>query len=129
MPNLRCTVNFQPQLTVDSKDQPVPLSFLTQYSQKAMIDLAFPAAQVNYPINAGTLDKPAVILVVCEEGEFNIAFDVAGVPGTGQLKLNANTIPAPTYLPFHLYFTNDPTVNKLYISTPGVARGRVWIFQ
>lgn len=128
MPSLRFNGTFQPQLTSDSKDQPVPLQFLTQYSQKAMIDVSFTAAQVNYPVNDGTITTPAVVLIVCDEGEFHIACDAAG-PGTGLWKLVADNVPPPPFLPFLLFATPNPAANTIYVTTPGAARGRVWIFQ
>ena len=128
MPNVSFSGNFQPQLTSDSKNQPVPLQFLATYAQKMMEDLVFTGAQANVAVAMGTITTPSVVLVQCDEGQMDIAFEAFG--GTPvPISLVADATPAPTYKPFFLFFCANPAALALFIRTPGAARGKVWIFQ
>lgn len=127
MPTISLTGTLNVQLTNEARPQPVPIAFSTQYSKKALVDFDFTVAQSNTPISQpGTVDAPRLIFVQVIEGEVNLSWSPSGDSPT---TIRANPSPPPNEPPMMLLYSYAPESGQIFLSTPGPARGRIWLFE
>ncbi len=126
MPSLTFVGNLNLQLSDGARPQPVPLSFEITYTKKLLHDFSFAAAQTNLAVPQGTVTSPRVIYVEVTSGEVSISRVIAG---TAPTTLIANATPPPDMKPFLLQFSYEGIPEQLYITTPGAASGKIWLFE
>jgi len=119
------TMQLQP--TDASRPSPIPIEFLLAYTQKSMLDLVYLTAQTNTPVCLGTITQPRAIYIEVDEGTFDLKWDtdVATVP----TRLSMDMVPVPESKACLLLFTPVSATRTLFVTTPGAAKGRIWLFQ
>lgn len=122
--SLSGTLNIQ--LTDEARPTPIPLTFSTTYSEKAIHDFHYTGAVTNQAIPQGTVTAPRLILVWVREGSITLSWAADGAGGTA---IQANPTPPPTESPLMVLTGYSPSARQLYITTSGAARGSIWLFE
>lgn len=126
MPSIAFTGNILLQQTDTASPAPIPVSWSTTYTEKAMLDLAFTAVQANLPIASGSVGAPRIMYVEVYEGTFLLSRDPAGA---NPVKVSVEENPVPPNKAMWMRLTFAPTAEQWYLTTTGPAAGRVWFFE
>lgn len=118
------TLSLQP--TDNARPTPIPLAFSLIYSQSSMLELSYGGAQTNVLIPRGTITAPKMIYVEVDTGEFRLTYDAAG---TFPWVIAANPAPGAVDPAIALVSSFNLTAGGLYLTTPGPATGKIWMFS
>lgn len=124
------TGNLLVQLTANAKPQPVPINQSISYTEKAVLDFSFASAQTNLEIPQGTISAPRFVYVEVESGTFQLSWVTPN--GTGTWDVAAPLVPPSTGtapLGQLFFFTFNAPTKQLYLTTPGAATGKIWLFE
>lgn len=122
---LGLTGNLRFQPTDAAPPALVPLSLATTYTQRGGFDVVETGAVTNVPVPMGTITKPVMIYVEVYDGTFSLC---TNVNGTNPWVVSVDASPEPTDKAMLLFYSPAPATQSLFLTTPGPAAGRIWIF-
>lgn len=115
------------QLTDEARPTPVPVKFNLTYTKKMMYDFVNTTTVSHVAVPQGGVTAPRFILVFVREGEIELSWDSGGANPT---VIQANPIQSPPDVPvMFLGPRHQPDAGQLYLTSAGVARGSIWIFE
>lgn len=114
------------QLTDEARPTPVPVKFNLTYTRKVMWDFSNVTDVTNFAVPQGSMTAARFILVFVREGEIELSWNSGGANPT---IIKANPVQSPPDVPVMMLARHDPEASQLYISSVGVARGAIWLFQ
>lgn len=123
---IKLTGNLLVQLTEGSAPAPVPVGFEMSYTEKVIYDFSYLTAQTNVEVPSGSVTNPRFMLVFLYEGSVSLSWDSAGAAPT---VITANPTPPPNDRPLLMMFRYSAPASQLYLSSPGAARGAIWLFE
>lgn len=123
--SLRLDGNIFIQLTDEAQPFPVPLKVVLSYMEKIIYDFSHTTTQTNAVIPQGSITAPKFVLVFVREGTINLSWDSAGA-GSTSFTADPQT---PANVPVMFLYRGTATAAQLYLSSTGVARGAIWLFE
>lgn len=114
------------QLTEDARPQAVPVNFALTYTKKVMYDFTNNLGVSHVAVPQGVVNAPTFILVFVKEGEIELSWDSMGANPTS---IKANPTQTPPDVPVMMLARYQPGAGQLYLTSTGVARGAIWLFQ
>ena len=123
--SLGFTGNLRFQPTDLSPPAIVPISINSAFSMRGGFDVSETGVTTNVAIPMGSITSPVLIYIEVYQGTFNVASDVGG---THPFPISVNTTPVPTDKAYFLLYNPAPQALSIWLSTPGAASGRIWIF-
>lgn len=103
----------------------IPLSISTTFTQRGGFDVVEDEAVDNVPIPMGSITKPLLLYVEVYAGTFAIA---TNVDGDNPWTISVDVSPAPTDKALLILYTPATSTQAFYLTTPGPASGRIWVF-
>jgi len=113
------------QLTEEARPTPVPVKYQLTYTKKVMWDFSNTTTVTNLAVPQAGVVHPRFILVFIREGEIDLSWES---DGDGATTVGAN--PQGGDVPVMILFRQPPDAStQLYLSSTGVARGAIWLFE
>jgi hypothetical protein len=117
------TLRFQP--TDAAPPALVPFSAALTFAQRAGFDVVEAGAVANVPVPMGTITKPLLVYIEVYQGTFSLC---TAANGTNPIALSVDASPAPADKATLILVNPSPQAMALYLTTPGPAAGRIWVF-
>jgi len=115
------------QLTDEARPTPIPVKFNLTYTKKVMYDFVNTTTVSHVAVPQGGVLHPRFILVFVREGEIELSWDAGGANPT---VIQANPVQSPPDVPVFMLARYQPDdVGQLYLTSAGVARGAIWLFE
>lgn len=124
--SIKLTGTLNIQLTDEAQPFPVPVNYAMQYSEKVLYDFLNNGTVTHVAVPQGSVTNPSLIIVWVREGSIDLSWDPGGANPT---TITANPVPTTVNTPLMILSGYMPAARQLYLTSTGVARGAIWLFE